>query len=353
MFEERTYETIMEEMLDTTDESIDTRQGSIIWDTIAPTALENAQMYVDMDRLLSETFADTAGYYYLIKRAAERGVFVRQGTPAVLKAQVEPIDIDIPVNTEFNIGELNYSVTERLGDGFYSLTCNESGTEGNNTVDDVIPLEDVAGLEAIDVVGIITSGTDDEDVEHLRKRYYDSFNELAFGGNKAEYKEKTKELTGVTACRVYPVWNGGGTVKLVILGEAYRAASEKVVSDVQEAIDPTQDGTGVGIAPIGHVVTVESAVEAAIDIACQINYMRGYAWEDIEDDFVAAVEIYFLELRETWEDTGELTIRTGRIESILLDIQGVADVTGLTIAGVAGNHSLEDTQIPIVGELSG
>ena len=194
----------MEEMLDTTDESIDTRQGSIIWDAVSPTALENAQMYVDMDRLLSETFADTAGYYYLIKRASERGVFVRQGTPAVLKVQVEPADIDIPVDTEFNIGELNYSVTEKLEDGFYSLTCNESGTEGNNTVDDVIPLEDVAGLEAIDVVGIIASGTDDEDVEHLRKRYYDSFDEVAFGGNKAEYKEKTKDFTGVTACKVYP-----------------------------------------------------------------------------------------------------------------------------------------------------
>ncbi len=353
MFEERTYETIMEEMLDTTDESIDTRQGSIIWDTVAPTALENAQMYVDMDRLLSETFADTAGYYYLIKRAAERGVFVRQGTPAILKAQVEPVDIDIPINTEFNIGELNYSVTEKLGDGFYCLTCNESGTEGNNTVDDVIPLEDVAGLEVIDVVGIIASGTDDEDVEHLRERYYASFDEVAFGGNKAEYREKTKELTGVTACKVYPVWNGGGTVKLVILGADHRAASAKVVSDVQEAIDPTQDGTGVGIAPIGHVVTVESAVEVAIDIACQISYMRGYAWEDIEEDFAAAVEIYFQELRETWEDADGLIIRMGRIESILLDIQGVADVTGLTVAGAAGNHSLEEIQVPIVGELSG
>ena len=66
MFEERTYERLMEEMLDTTDESIDTRQGSIIWDAVSPTALENAQMYVDMDRLLSETFADTAGYYYCL-----------------------------------------------------------------------------------------------------------------------------------------------------------------------------------------------------------------------------------------------------------------------------------------------
>ena len=60
MFEEKTYESLMEEMLDTVDETIDTRQGSVIYDAVAPMALENAQMYVDMDILLSETFADTA-----------------------------------------------------------------------------------------------------------------------------------------------------------------------------------------------------------------------------------------------------------------------------------------------------
>lgn len=353
MFEEKTYASLMEEMLDTVDETIDTRQGSVIYDAVAPMALENAQMYIDMDILLSETFADTASYYYLIKRAAERGIFVRKGTQAVLKAQAEPEDIDIPQDTEFSIGELNYTVTESLGDGCFALTCKEAGAEGNNTADDVIPLEDVSGLASIEVVGIITAGTDDEDVEHLRERYYASFDEVAFGGNKAEYREKVNEMDHVCGCKVYPVWNGGGTVKLVILGADYRAAPAQVVSAVQEAIDPTKDGSGVGIAPIGHVVNVETVTEVPITISCQISYMDGYTWEDVEETFADSVKSYLLSLRETWEDADGLVVRQGRIESILLDIPGVDDVISISIAGSAGNYVMADTQVPIVGELSG
>lgn len=353
MFEERTYETILEEMLDTVDDTIDTRQGAIIYDATAPTAMENAQMYVDMDILLNETFADTASYYYLIKRAAERGIFVKEGTPAVLKAQVEPADIEIPIDTEFNIGELNYFISENLGEGCYSLTCKEPGIEGNNTIDDVIPMEDVEGLETIAIAGIITSGTDDEDLEHLRERYFDSFEEVSFGGNKAEYKEKANELENVSACKVYPVWNGGGTVKLVILGTDYRKATDAVVSELQEAIDPTQDGTGVGIAPIGHIVTVETVTEQLVNISCTINYMAGYGWNDIKDTFANAVTEYFLELRKTWEDAAGLVIRTGRIEGILLDIPGVDDITEVRFNSVSGNYNVPETQVPIVGELNG
>lgn len=353
MFEQRTLDTIMDEMLDTVDETVDTRQGSIIYDAVAPTAMENAQMYVDMDILLNETFADTASYYYLIKRAAERGIFVREGTPAVLKVQVEPADIEIPIDTEFNIGELNYTVTENLGDGYYSLTCKEPGVEGNNAVDDVIPMEDVEGLETITTAGIITAGTDDEDLEHLRERYFDSFEEVSFGGNKAEYREKANELENVFACKVYPVWNGGGTVKLVILGAEYRKASDAVVDELQQAIDPTKDGTGVGIAPIGHIVTVETVMEQLVDISCTINYMAGYGWNDIKDTFASAAADYFLELRKAWEDSAGLVVRTGRIEGILLDIPGVDDVTEVKFNGAAGNYSVPETHVPIVGELSG
>lgn len=63
---------------------------------------------------------------------------------------------------------------------------------------------------------MIVYGTEDEDEESLRERYFESFTEAAFGGNKADYKEKAKDIEKVGACKVI-VWNGGGTVKLAIL----------------------------------------------------------------------------------------------------------------------------------------
>ena len=62
--------------------------------------------------------------------------------------------------------------------------------------------------------------------------------------------------------KVYPVWNGGGTVKLVIINSEYQKPSPELVDQVQTIIDPVQNqGMGLGVAPIGHVVTVEEVKE--------------------------------------------------------------------------------------------
>ena len=104
MFDDKTQDVIMDEMLDQADPEKDTRPGSIIYDAIGPMAAELEQVYADMSLIEDECFADTASYYYLIKRAAERGIFVKEGTSAVLKIKIVPADLEIPIGSEFNIG---------------------------------------------------------------------------------------------------------------------------------------------------------------------------------------------------------------------------------------------------------
>ena len=351
--ESNTYESIMDEMLSNVDESIDTREGSIIYEAVSGMAMEIAQLYADMDMVLDECFADTESYYYLIKKAAERGIFVRTGTAAVLKVLATPTTISIPIGTLVNIGELNYSVSESLDNGYYSVVCSEVGEVGNNTSDEAIPMEDIEGLESLIVSEIITPGTDDEDVESLRNRYFNSFKELAFGGNKAEYKEKANEFSSVYGCKVYPIWNGGGTVKIVILGADYTKASDTVITDIQDAFDPNGDGSGIGIAPIGHTVTVATVTETPINISCNVNYVDGYTWDEIKDEFSTAVADYLLELRQNWEDSNGLVVRVGQIERILLAIQGVDDVVSISINSASGNYSVAESSVPIGGDYSG
>lgn len=351
--ENNTYESIMDEMLSNVDEGIDTREGSIVYEAVSGMAMEIAQMYADMDMVLDECFADTESYYYLIKKAAERGIFVRTGNAAVLKVFATPTTVSIPIGTVINIGEHNYSISEDLDNGYYSAVCSEVGEVGNNTTDEVIPMEDIEGLESISVSEIITPGTDDEDVESLRNRYFNSFKELAFGGNKAEYKEKANEFSNVYGCKVYPTWNGGGTVKVVILGTNYTKASDTVISEIQNAFDPNGDGSGIGIAPIGHTVTVATVTETPINISCNVNYVDGYTWNDIKDEFSTAVADYLLELRQTWEDSNGLVVRVGQIERILLAIQGVDDVVSISINSASGNYSVAESSVPIGGDYSG
>lgn len=86
--------------------------------------------------------------------------------------------------------------------------------------------------------------------EELRERYFETINEKTFSGNIADYKKKTKEIAGVGAVKVVPAWNGGGTVKLMILDSNYNKASNELISRVQETICPNENSNGIGLAPI-------------------------------------------------------------------------------------------------------
>lgn len=349
MFENKTYEDILDDMLENVPSNVDTREGSVIYDALAPIAMEVAQVYSDLSVIMDECFADTASRYYLIKRAAERGIIAKEGVPAVLKIEVTPADVEIELGTEFNVGEYNYTVTGTAEDGNYLITCTETGTAGNNTSDECIPVEYVEGLEAVEVVSIHTWGTDDEDVDKLRERYFNSFKEVAFGGNKADYKEKAESLERVACCRVTPAWNGPRTVKLTVTDEYndYKGMSAEHLAEAQNYFDPTQDGMGVGIAPIGHIITVDTVSEDNVSISANVTLTSGASLEDVTDPVYQGIADYFLELRKTWGDE-EIIIRPSRIETICLGITGFANITDVTINGNSGNYTCDSNKVPCI-----
>lgn len=352
MYENKTFETIMEEMLDNVPSDVDKREGSIIYDALAPVAMELAQVYIDLDMLIDETFADSASYYYLVKRAAEHGVFAREGTPAVLEIVVSPAELQIETGTEFNIGELNYTITNSLDEGHYLLTCDTPGTEGNNTTDEVIPVDYIEGMESVEIYGIYTAGTDDEDEESLRERYIESFSAVAFGGNKADYKEKIKSIPGVGACKVYSAKDlnlEAGKVKCVILNSEYGYANQSLVQQVQNIIDPTQDGSGNGLAPCGHIVTIASASSDALSIGIQAEISS--TWDNVKNTIEEKISEYLLSLSKEWDEQSTILVRRSKIESILLDIDGIEDVLNITIMGSDSNYTVDKDNIPVLGGL--
>ena len=54
------YEELMERKLNQIEDKRDKRQGSLIFDALAPNAAETAAFYADLDLLEDRTFADTA-----------------------------------------------------------------------------------------------------------------------------------------------------------------------------------------------------------------------------------------------------------------------------------------------------
>lgn len=354
MYENVTFESIMEAMLARVPSNMDKREGSVIWDALAPVAIEFQNAYIALDTILNETFADTASLYYLKKRAAERGVSQKMATNAILQGEFAPAELELPIGSRFSCNILNYTVSEKISDGIYKLTCETAGKEGNRNLGTLIPIDYIEGLAAAELTEVLIPADDDEDVESLRERYFNSMTSQAFGGNVADYKEKTVSIDGVGGVKVTPVWNGGGTVKLTVINNEYGVPTEELIASVQNTMDPVgHSGEGVGLAPIGHVVTVVGVAEKTIDIETNITYQSGWSFESAKSYITNAVDKYFKELCQVWDENEGLIVRISQLESKILSCEGVLDVSGTTLNGSASNVSLADDEIPVRGTING
>lgn len=349
MYEKVTFESLLERMLSRVPDTLDKREGSIIYDAIAPAAVELQILYIELDNIMNESFADTASREFLIKRAAERGLTIEPATAAILKAVSVPGSLDIPIGSRYSLNELNYIVTEKIKEGEYKVKCETKGLIGNKYFGDMIPIDYIADLESIKITELLIPGEDEESTEALRKRYFESFETIAFGGNRKDYTQKTNAIAGVGATKVTPIWQGGGTVLLTIVNSEFKKASNELLQLVQKEIDPTKDGTGSGLAPIGHIVTVRSAEELTINVTTNITFQEGYSFSGQQSAINAAVENYMAEIRKSWADESTSVVRISQIETRILNLEGVVDISGTKINGNSSNLVLDQYKIPVLG----
>lgn len=351
MYENMTYEVILQRMLDRVPDTMNKREGSIIYDALAPAAVELTLAYMQFDMVLNESFGDTASRDYLIRRTRERGLTPESATKAILQGEFTPANIDV-LNKRFNLGSLNYVVTELISAGIYKVQCETEGIIGNQNLDDIIPIDYIEGLETAKLTQVLIPGEDEEETEAFRVRYFASFGEKSYGGNVTDYLTKTNSIAGVGSTKVTPIWNGGGTVKLTILDSNFDKATQVLIDAVQAAIDPSPQGEGWGIAPIGHIVTVDTVEEITIDISATITFDTGYSWEALQSQATAILEEYMLELRTNWASQGSLIVRIAQIETRLLAIEGIIDISGTSINDDASNLTLTIFQIPVLGSVT-
>lgn len=354
MFEELSYEMILQRMIDKTlltNPNLDIREGSIIFDALAPAAIEMKQLYMSIDMVLDETFADTATREMLIRRVSERGIRPQLATKAILKGV---FSMEVPIGSRYSLEKLNYLVIEKLDTNIYKMECESTGIIGNQNFGALIPIGYIKGLETATLTELLVPGEEDEDTEALRKRYFKSLDSEAFGGNIADYLEKTNTLSGVGGVKVYPVWNGGGTVKLVLINSDFTIPTTTLIDSVQTTIDPIDNsGQGLGIAPIGHAVTVVGVTKTILNITSNITYQEGWSWEDVRVKVEQAIDNYFNELAKVWPDNKNLIARISQIEIRLLDVPGIIDIADTTINTLEQNFTLDSNSIPKRGTLHG
>ena len=360
MYENQTDEVIQKRMLDNVPSDVDKREGSIIYDSVRPAAIELMLMYAGLDFFLTNAFGDTAERGYLVERAKERGLKPTEATKAKVKATFTPEGVKVPIGNIFSYDDLNYEVTEQIDDSTYYMVCETAGEVGNKSAGKLIPNNYVAGLETAELTEVVVPGEDEEDTEAFRKRYLESFDSQAFGGNIADYREKVNAISGIGGCKIYPVWNGGGSVKIVFMTSEFKPPSSEFVEEVQTTIDPVKNqGIGIGLAPIGHTVTVEGVENSSVEITLKVTVDGDLA--DYKELIKEVIDSYFLELNKEWADTCQytlaeikntgITIRTSQIESRILALSGVTDISHTKLNGVEENLVLGVDELAVRGEI--
>jgi uncharacterized phage protein gp47/JayE len=207
-------------------------------------------------------------------------------------------------------------------------------------------------------------GDDEESDDELRERLITALNERPFGGNVAAYRTEIMDIDGVGAVQVYPTWNGGGTVKCSILGADYLPASETLVANVQNAIDPPPNqGLGLGMAPIGAKVTVTAPDTVTVNVSADITLAAGYDIGQIQPAVEAALESYLLGIRKEW---GTPTASGGvdynsdvyvaQVVAAVIGVSGVLNVANTQLNGNAADINLTETgqlqQVPVLGTVT-
>lgn len=348
-FENETVEVIHGRMLNKIRDDIDKRQGSVVYDLTMPAASELAQAYIALDNVLRFSFAseDMPGEY-LDLRAAELGVYRRPSVKATGKLTFTGDDgIVIEVGTRVSTDDPNpvYFVTTESGtitNG--SVTVNaeaeEGGVVGNVSAGEItIVLGDLAGVVEVTNEEAFEGGVDEESDESLLDRYFDRVRKPITSGNIYHYEQWAREVPGVGDVRVYPVWNGPGTVKVVIIDDQKRSPAQSIIDAVVENIERNR--------PMFAEVTVVGAEEVLINIDVELELASDANIDDVRADIERGIVEYLASLAFT-----DPLIRYTRIASIILDIPRVIDYSNLKVNGVDHNIELIGDQIAVLGEVN-
>lgn len=331
-------------------------EGTYDYDIAAATSLEIKDLYDYLEWWSKQTFIDTATENeYVDKHALIFGVERR----SEVKASGE---ITITGKTGTTIPE-GTVVLSRIGVKYETLALALIGSDGkakarvqalvggitgNCGIGDIVAFE-IADTNIYTVTNeeAITGGFDIENNESLIARAKEKIMRPAHSGNENYYKQWAKEVEGVGKVDVIPVWNGGGTVKVIISDYDYNVANQELVEAVKNRIEQA-DGR-----PIGADVTVVSYVKYDLDIIATIKIAAGYDIEEIKQDITADIQKGIINNTIQYTSNSKTTIvSTGKVGAIILSIDGVLDYTSLSVNGeTTGNIEVPRDKIVVLNNV--
>ena len=314
---------------------IDHREGSYANTLVSVAAYQLYKLYQLFPSMLSMVFPDENAGEYIDKNAAQLGMTRAPGKKASTTIRFTGTDgTVIPAGTALYAPEsgLQYLTTGEavIAGGTAETTAEaaEVGSDYNLPAGYVTSMYiNVAGVVTVTNATAATGGVDEESDAALYARYHDRRTLPITSGNKNHYIMWATETAGVGYASCVPLWNGNGTVKVVIAGEDR---------------GPVDEG------PIGATVTVVSVREREIPLTAKVTLMPGHTTEQVGDQVEAAVN----ELLKKRTFGEAATIPYSRFLACLLQCPGVADYSELTVDGGTTAVTLDAEDAAVVGTIT-
>lgn len=346
MYENMTPEKLREEILTNSGTEISTNEGSFASDMAAPVALGMSNAYGQLDKLLALMFIETIDRDYLEARADEFGIKRKLGAKAAGTIRVNGSNGSIlpagaAVMTEDNL--IFYTDREAVissGTASVSITAAGIGDDYNVSAGEISKLyRNYVGISGVVNEADTVGGIDDETDEALRERLLIRIQTPATSGNAYHYRMWALESPGVGAAKVYPLWNGNGTVKVMVVGDDMQPVDETIVTACAEYIE--------SVRPIGATVTVVSAVAKEISAEAEVVIDPSTTVAEVQEAFYKALEEYIHEIAfEVY------TLSYNKVGYLLMSIPGVVDYTALTVNGGTENVVIDTGEVPVLGEVN-
>ncbi len=342
MYEELTVENIKLDIINRMSSDIDTREGSFTNDMISGVAYEIWKLYQSLDAIIPIVYVDETSGEYIDRKCSDYGIIRKEGTKASAELTINGTEGSvIPADKVFLTAEglefvTNNEVTITGGIAKVTASAVEAGSSYNVNVDTI--KNQYSNLEGINSVTNLpaTGGTDSESDQSLLKRLYDYLQKPATSGNIAHYKQWATEVEGIGNAKVYPLWNGAGTVKVLVVGNNNEPVNSTIEGNCRLHIEENR--------PIGAEVTVISAEGLEINVNAEVFVDATTTIDEVQKAFQLSLKTYLHNIAfETYQ------VVYNRLAYMLLDIPGVIDYHSILINGDDKNINIGGNQVPVLG----
>ena len=353
MFEEYTQDYLLSVMLEKAKEKgFPVVEGNLIYNASCLMAVMLEDCFDKAEEDYVNAFPDTCDREHLIRFCRRRNVFPEGATKASAYASYTG---SLPsVGIVMTDGELNYTITgiiynDEMQKHTVSLECNTPGDIGSREGAELYLVDYVEGFEDAKITEIYVRGTDEEDTERLRERYFASFGVPGQFGNAKYWKDRATEVEGIE--RANPMRstdeNGKAVVLLPVTGYGVPVDAE-ALEKLQALCDEGADGN---VVPFGQTVIASAAGTVTVNLNVSVTLSEDAVSQDVNAEINKITDEYIKEVNLNFGDK-PLVIRRTALEARYLEAKGVEDCEITSINGVGGNLSLESDKIAVRGTVN-